>query len=75
MDSFGEKGTYRNVPDAMAALALVRALIRNLKNKGIVGQEDINSIVTDALAQFPSFSNEGINEARRLIHELEKIEK
>jgi hypothetical protein len=70
MDSFGKQGTATNITDAVAALALVRGLIRKLKNKGIIDQEDINSIVDDALIQIKTLGTAGANEARQLIKEL-----
>jgi hypothetical protein len=70
MDSFGKQGTATNITDAVAALALVRGLIRKLKNKDIIDQDDINSIVDDALIQTKTLGTAGANEARQLIRSL-----
>ena len=70
MDSFGKQGAVTNITDAVAALALVRGLIRKLKNKGIIDQDEINSIVDDALMQIKTLETAGSNEARQLIKEL-----
>jgi hypothetical protein len=49
---------------------LARGLIRKLKNKGIIDQDDINSIVDDALIQIKTLGTAGANEARQVIKEL-----
>jgi hypothetical protein len=46
MDNFATRGP---VGDALAALALVRALLRTLLAKRVIGTGDVNSIVADAL--------------------------
>jgi hypothetical protein len=56
--------------NGVAALALARGLIRKLKNKGIIDQDDINSIVDDALIQIKTLGTAGANEARQVIKEL-----
>jgi hypothetical protein len=48
MDNFATKGPV-NVGDALAALALVRALLKTLQAKNVIAEGDLNSIVADAL--------------------------
>ena len=70
MDKFGEKRPVVNVADALAALALVRSLLKSLKNKNVISAKDINSIVADAVAQLVPPVNDGRTEAKRLIETL-----
>ncbi len=56
MDNFATKGPV-NVGDALAALALVRALLKTLQAKNVIADGDLNSIVADALGQVGSIVN------------------
>ena len=70
MDNFATKGPV-NVGDALAALALVRALLKTLQAKRVIGTSDVNSIVADALGQIgPLSSTDAGREARRLIQKF-----
>ena len=70
MDKFGEKRPVVNIADALAALAIVRSLLKSLKNKNVISAKDINSIVADAVAQLGPPVNDGRTEAKRLIETL-----
>jgi len=50
MDEFATKGTVQ-VGDAMAALALIRGLIRALEKRRALSRNAVSSIINDALAQ------------------------
>lgn len=70
MDNFATRGPV-NVGDALAALALVRALLKTLQAKRVIGTSDVNSIVADALDQIgPLSSTDAGREARRLIQKF-----
>jgi hypothetical protein len=69
MNSFGEKGQVGN-GDAMAALAIVRALLRHMKADGKLRPSDIETIADDALSQIPPGNNPGKEDARHLLGEL-----
>jgi hypothetical protein len=70
MDNFATKGPV-NVGDALAALALVRALLNTLQAKNVIADGDLNSIVADALGQIGSIiNNPAQQEARRLIQKI-----
>ena len=71
MDNFATRGAV-NVGDALAALALVRALLKTLQaKKCVIGTSDVNSIVADALGQIgPLSSTDAGREARRLIQKF-----
>jgi len=70
MDNFATKGPV-NVGDALAALALVRALLKTLQAKNVIAEGDLNSIVADALGQLRSIiNNPAQQEAKRLIQKI-----
>lgn len=69
MNEFAEKGPPGGA-NGMAALAILRALLRTLEKAGVLSQGDVYSIVTDALAQIPDIKNERAQEARRLVQGL-----
>jgi len=70
MDNFPTKGPV-NVGDALAALALVRALLKTLQAKNVIAEGDLNSIVADALGQLGSIiNNPAQQEAKRLIQKI-----
>jgi hypothetical protein len=70
MDNFATKGPV-NVGDALAALALVRALLKTLQAKNVIAEGDLNSIVADALGQLGSIiNNPAQQEAKRLIQKI-----
>ncbi len=70
MDNFATKGPV-NVGDALAALALVRALLKTLQAKNVIAEGDLNSIVADALGQLGSIiNNPPQQEAKRLIQKI-----
>jgi hypothetical protein len=69
MGDFATKGQPGG-PNGMAALALVRALLKELEKSGALIPKDVASILEDALAQIPKENNERSNEARRLIEKL-----
>lgn len=72
MDDFAEKGTVGS-GDGMAALALVRALVRKLEESRALSREDIGAIIDDALEQLsPRLVTEGGKEAKRLIEKLRR---
>ena len=54
----------------MAALAVVRGLIRQLKSSGVLSNDDVAEIVADAAKQLPSPGNVRSEEAMRLIEGL-----
>ena len=68
MESFSHKGPVS--ADALAALAIVRALLKHMKASGTLIPKDIEKISADALAQIPPGNVDARNEARRLIEEL-----
>jgi HEAT repeat protein len=71
MDNLATRGPV-NVGDALAALALVRALLKTLQAKRVIGTSDVNSIVADALGQIgPLSSTDAGREARRLIQKVQ----
>jgi hypothetical protein len=70
MDSFGAKGPATNVTDAIASLALVRALLRRLENKGVLAPEDVSSIKVNALKQVAILTSQGAAEAKLLIEQF-----
>jgi hypothetical protein len=70
MDEFATQGTVQ-VGDSMAALAMVRALVRTLEKRNVLSWDDMSSIVKDALAQIEKHSTTvGGQEAKRLIQEF-----
>ncbi len=71
MEEFAVKGTVK-VGDAMAALAIVRALMRVLEKRNVLSRDDVSSILTDALAQVEKHSiTNGGKEARRLVQDFQ----
>ena len=71
MDDFATQGTV-HAGDSMAALAIVRALMRTLERHNLLSWDDVSSIVKDALAQVEKHSTTvGAQEARRLIKEFQ----
>jgi predicted transcriptional regulator len=71
MNDFASKGQPGGA-NGVAALAIVRALLRHLEKSGMLIPIDVAAIVTDALAQIPNENNERSNEAKRLVQELSK---
>lgn len=69
MNEFAEKGPPGGA-NGMAALAILRALLRSLEKAGVLSREDVNLIVADALAQIPDIHNYRAQEARRLVNAL-----
>ena len=71
MDDFTTKG-HLGGANGMAALAIVRALLRHLERSAALIPKDVATIVADALAQIPNENNDRVNEAKRLIQELSR---
>ncbi len=71
MNDFATKGQPGGA-NGMAALAIVRALLRHLEKSGMLIPKDVATIVTDALAQIPNENNERSNEAKHLVEGLRK---
>lgn len=69
MSDFAAKGNLGGA-NGMAALAIVRALLRELEKAGMLIPKDVAAILADALAQIPNEDNERSNEARHLIEKL-----
>ena len=69
MDNFAMKGPPGG-GNGMAALAIVRALLKHLEKSGALIPKDIAVIVADAVAQISNENNDRANEAKRLIQEL-----
>jgi predicted transcriptional regulator len=69
MSNFATKGQPGGA-NGMAALAIVRSLLRHLEKTGALIPNDAAAILADAAAQIPSENNERSNEARRLIERL-----
>jgi len=70
MDGFATKGTIQ-VGDAMAALAMVRALALILEKRKVLSRGDVGSITKDALGQVEGHLTAGGQEANRLIQEFQ----
>ena len=71
MDDFATQGTVQ-VGDSMAALAMMRALLRTLEKRRVLSWDDVSSIVKDALTQIQKCSTTiGGQEATRLIKEFQ----
>ena len=71
MDEFATQGTVQ-VGDAMAALAMVRALMWTLEQRNLLSWDDVSSIVKHALKQVEKHSTtQGGQEATRLIKEFQ----
>ena len=68
MSDFSQRGVPNG--DALASLAVVRALIKQLVASKKLTAEELASIVSDADAQIPREHNDAKNEARRLIQGL-----
>lgn len=68
MTRFAQRGTV-NSPDAVAALALVRALAQELVKNGHLRPKDLEYAKAAALDEIPNANNEGLLEARRLVAE------
>ena len=71
MNDFAMKGQPGGA-NGMAALAIVRALLKHLEKTGALIPKDVTAIVADASAQIPEEHNERSNEAKRLIQKLSK---
>lgn len=71
MYDFAEKGQPGGA-NGMAALAIVRALLRQLNANGSLSDQQVSAIVADALSQIPKENNDRANEAQRLIQGLGK---
>ena len=69
MSDFATKGQPGGA-NGMAALAIVRALLKELEKAGVLIPKDVAAILADAIAQIPSENNERSNEAKRLIEKL-----
>ncbi len=69
MNDFATKGQPGGA-NGMAALALIRALLKELEKAGVLIPKDITTITENALAQIPKENNERSNEAIRLIQKL-----
>jgi hypothetical protein len=64
---FAKRGSP-NVADALAALAIVRSLIAELRRKNLITDGEFDRIITDAHDQISmTYPNEGRQEARRVI--------
>lgn len=68
MTRFALNGTVA-VGDAVASLAVLRALTRALIQKGIIDLKTVETIKAEALAEIGTGQNLGVFEARRLIAE------
>ena len=71
MGDFATKGQPGGA-NGMAALAIVRALLKELEKAGVLIPKNVASILADALEQIPKEKNERSDEARRLIEKLKK---
>ena len=69
MNDFATKGQPGGA-NGMAALALIRALLKELEKTGALIPKDITTIIENALAQIPKENNERSIEAIRLIQKL-----
>jgi len=69
MDEFAKKGNLGSA-NGMAALAIVRALLRNLEKSGVLIPKDVAEVLSDAIAQIPGNNNERSDEARRIIEKI-----
>jgi hypothetical protein len=67
MDAFSTAGP---AGDALAALALVRALIRKLHEAGKLSENEVYAILNEAIAPMPQYPNAKFDEAKRLINEV-----
>jgi hypothetical protein len=65
VSNFAQRGVANG--DALAALAIVRALIKSLRKSGKLTTEELGSIVAAADAEIPRDNNDAKNEAHRLI--------
>lgn len=71
MDEFATKGQPGGA-NGMAALAMVRALLRQLHANGSLSDQQLSVIVADALSQIPKENNDRAMEAQRLIQGIGK---
>ncbi len=69
MSNFAVKGQPGGA-NGMAALAIIRSLLRHLEKTGALIPKDVAALLADAVAQIPSENNERANEARRLIENI-----
>jgi hypothetical protein len=67
MDAFSTAGP---AGDAVAALALVRALIRKLHEAGKLSKDEVHALLNEAIAPMPQYPNPKFDEAKRLINEV-----
>ena len=68
MDDFARQG-HLGGGNGMAALAIIRALLRAMSEEGIVNSD---KVILDALDQISPANNDRVTEARRLIEELKE---
>jgi hypothetical protein len=70
VSDFAQRGVANG--DALASLAIVRALIKSLRKSGKLTAEELSSIIAAADAQIPRDNNDAKNEAHRIIQALKE---